>query len=286
MKEIYVIGSMSIDLVTKSSRKPKKGETLIGETFFMTEGGKGANQAVSAARLGSRVHMIGCVGDDSFGTQILNNLVQNNIFVENVETIPEESSGVAQITLAEGDNSIIVVPGANSKVTIEQVAEVLRKVQVDDIVIIQNEIPLEVVEFVIDTCYTNQITTIYNPAPFIKVDLSLFEKVTYFTPNETEVVELFGSSYEDVIMNYKNKMIVTLGSRGATYFDDQLIKVSVQKVNAIDTTGAGDTFNGALAVALSEGKTLKEAIEFANKVASISVQGLGAQGGMPYRKDV
>lgn len=286
MKEIYVIGSMSIDLVTKSIRRPKKGETLIGETFFMTEGGKGANQAVSAARLGSQVHMIGCVGDDSFGRQILENLIHNGVFVENVETIPGKASGIAQITLAEGDNSIIVVPGANSKITIEKVSEVLKKVDSGDIVILQNEIPLEVIEFVIDTCYTNQITTIYNPAPFIKVDLSLFEKVTYFTPNETEVVALFGRSYEDIIVNYKNKMIVTLGSQGATYFDDKLIKVPGQQVDAVDTTGAGDTFNGALAVALSEGKVLKEAIEFANKVASISVQGLGAQGGMPYRKDV
>lgn len=286
LREIYVIGSMSIDLVTRVSRRPQKGETILGESFFMTEGGKGANQAVSASRLGASVHMVGCVGSDTFGERILTNLKANNIFVENVETIPHFASGIAQIMLSEEDNSIVVVPGANFKVSINQVEKVIQHMRNDSIVVLQNEIPKEVVEYIIERCYQRQITTIYNPAPSVAIDSEYFQKVSYFTPNETEVIDLFGATYEDVIVSYKNKMIVTLGSDGVIYYDESLKKIPGLKVDVVDTTGAGDTFNGAFAVALSEGKSLNEALCFSNKAASISVQALGAQGGMPWRKEV
>lgn len=283
MREIYVIGSASIDLVVKSDRRPLKGETILGESFFMTIGGKGSNQAVSASRLGGKVKMVGAVGADDFGQQILENFRENSVDVSNVESVTHVSSGTAHITLSEDDNSIIVVPGANFAVTTDQVAQVLSEAAEDAIVVLQNEIPKDVILFTIDQCNELGLTTIYNPAPFIEIELDYLKKVTYFTPNETEVKELFGEDYEEVIQDYPNKMIVTLGDKGAVFYNGQLVNVPGIKADVVDTTGAGDTFNGALAVALSEGMTLDDAILFANKAASISVTGLGAQGGMPYR---
>lgn len=286
MSEIYVIGSMSIDLVTKVLRTPRKGETILGNAFFMTTGGKGANQAVAAARLGAQVHMVGCVGDDEFGQMILKNLKDNDINIDNVETVPHCMSGTASIMLADNDNSIVVVPSANYKVTIDQVKKVIEKMQKEDIVILQNEIPVQVIEFVIERCFEKEVRVIYNPAPFIKIKTELLNKVTYFTPNETEVNELFGTSYEEIIKQYSGQMIVTIGEKGAIYFDKELINIPAHLCEVRDTTGAGDTFNGALAVGISEGMTLAEAVVFSNRAAGLSVTGLGAQGGMPYRKDM
>ena len=286
MREIYVIGSMSMDLVVQSEKRPAKGETILGDHFFMTTGGKGANQAVSAARLGANVHMVGCVGDDTFGETIVKNLVDNGVHVENVETIPHCASGTAHITLADQDNSIIVVPSANFKVTKELVDQVFKSMKDDAIILIQNEIPKDVTTYIIETAYEKGITVVYNPAPFIEMDVELLKKVTYFTPNETEVEAFFGSDYESIIKDFDKQLIVTLGDKGAVFYDEALIHVPSIKADVVDTTGAGDTFNGAFAVGLSEGMNIQEAIQFANKAASISVTGLGAQGGMPYRKDM
>ncbi|TDM14333.1 ribokinase [Macrococcus bovicus] len=286
MSEIYVIGSMSVDLVTEVKRAPKKGETLLGDRFFMTTGGKGANQAVAAARLGASVHMVGCVGDDEFGKMILDNLIKEQIQVNHVETIPHCTSGTASIMLADQDNSIVVVPGANYKVSVEQVRQVLDEITAEDIVLLQNEIPLEVIEFVINECHKRQLRLVYNPAPFIPLDTELLNKVTYFTPNETEVEELFGTSYKDLLQQYRRQMIVTLGEKGATYFDEEMVTVPAHLQKVVDTTGAGDTFNGALAVAISENMSLSEAVAFGNQAAGLSVTALGAQGGMPHRKDM
>lgn len=286
MSEIYVIGSMSVDLVTEVARTPKKGETILGNNFFMTTGGKGANQAVAAARLGANVHMVGCVGDDEFGQLILTNLENNDINIDDVETIPQTSSGTASIMLADHDNSIVVVPGANYKVTIEQVKRVINKMKTEDIVVLQNEIPVQVIEYVIDECHQRNIRVIYNPAPYIQMNTALLKKVTYFTPNETEVKALFGSSYEQLIEAYSGQMIVTVGEKGAIYYDNGVVNVPAHLYDVVDTTGAGDTFNGALAVGISEGMALANAVAFGNEAAGLSVTGLGAQGGMPYRKDI
>lgn len=283
---IYVIGSMSVDLVVQSNRLPAKGETILGDSFFMTEGGKGANQAVSAARLGADVYLVGCVGDDNFGEMIVSNLKANNVKVGYVETIDTCASGTAHITLADNDNSIIVVPSANSEVSIELVDKVLNSMDQDSIILLQNEIPQSIIEYVVEESYKKKITTIYNPAPFIEINPELLKKVTYFTPNEKEVKAMFGEDFNDVIEEYPNQMIVTLGERGATYFDSELINIPAMKAKVVDTTGAGDTFNGALAVGISEGMTLNDAVKFANQAAGLSVGGLGAQGGMPYRNEI
>lgn len=280
---IYVIGSMSVDLVVQAKRLPKKGETILGDAFFMTEGGKGANQAVSAARLGANVKMVGCVGDDNFGEMIVSNLKANNVNVDFIEKIDNCASGTAHITLADNDNSIIVVPSANNEVSIELVDKALASMDQDSIILLQNEIPKSIIEYVIEESYKKKITTIYNPAPFIEINPELLNKVTYFTPNETEVKAMFGEDYEDVIQEYPNQMVVTLGDKGAVFYNDRVMNVPAIDAEVVDTTGAGDTFNGALAVGISEGMPLKDAILFANKAASISITGLGAQGGMLYR---
>ncbi|WP_414044893.1 ribokinase [Macrococcus equi] len=284
MKNIYVIGSMSVDLVVQAQKMPKKGETILGEQFFTTCGGKGANQAVAAARLGGQVKMVGAVGNDAYGEMIINNLQANHVDTSKIN-ITDSASGTAHITLAENDNSIVVVPSANQLITTEQVDALFKEITEPGIILIQNEIPVHVIQHTIQNAPSDAII-IYNPAPFIEIDQTLLDRVDYFTPNETESSSMFGADYTEAIQQYPEKMIVTLGSQGAVYYDNELIEVPTKQVEVVDTTGAGDTFNGALAVALSEGKMLSEAIQFANQAASLSVQGIGAQGGMPMREEM
>ncbi|WP_414055855.1 ribokinase [Macrococcus equi] len=284
MKNIYVIGSMSVDLVVQAQKMPKKGETILGEQFFTTCGGKGANQAVAAAQLGGQVKMVGAVGNDAYGEMIINNLQANHVDTSKIN-ITDSASGTAHITLAENDNSIIVVPSANQLITTEQVDALFKEITEPGIILIQNEIPVHVIQHTIQNAPSDAII-IYNPAPFIEIDQTILDRVDYFTPNETESSSMFGADYLEAIQQYPEKMIVTLGSQGAVYYYNELIEVPTNQVDVIDTTGAGDTFNGALAVALSEGKMLSEAIQFANQAASLSVQGIGAQGGMPMREEM
>lgn len=288
MAKITVVGSSSMDLVVTSSKRPGAGETVLGEAFKTVPGGKGANQAVAASRLGAEVTMIGCVGDDHFGQIILKNLAANGVLIDHVEPVTGMESGTAHIVLAEGDNSIVVVKAANDCVTpayIEQKAEVIRQ---SDIVIIQQEIPEETVAYVSELCAGYQIPLILNPAPVRPVPQEVVEQTAYITPNEHEAAALFGDEpLEEVLRRYPNKLIVTEGKRGVRYYDGtQEVRVPGYQVNVVDTTGAGDTFNGALAVALAEGRNLRESLDFANRAAALSVTKFGAQGGMPTRSEV
>lgn len=288
MAKITVVGSSSMDLVVTSSKRPGAGETVLGEAFNTVPGGKGANQAVAASRLGAEVTMIGCVGDDHFGQIILKNLAANGVLIDHVEPVTGMESGTAHIVLAEGDNSIVVVKAANDCVTpdyIERKTEVIRQ---SDIVIIQQEIPEETVAYVSRLCAEFQIPLILNPAPVRPVPEEVVEQTAYITPNEHEAAALFGDEpLEEVLRRYPNKLIVTEGKRGVRYYDGtQEVRVPGYQVNAVDTTGAGDTFNGALAVALAEGRSLRESLDFANRAAALSVTKFGAQGGMPTRSEV
>lgn len=288
MCDIVVVGSINADLVFTSSLRPNKGETVLGKDFKTVPGGKGANQAVASSRLGSNVTMFGCVGNDENGTFLINNLNNNNVNTESIEKINNVPSGVAGIILAEGDNSIIVVPGANHSITKEIIDKYKEIILNAKIVVLQLEIPLEVAKYVIDICYENNIKTILNPAPAIKLDISLIDKVTYITPNEHECKIVFDN--DDVlslIEKYPNKLLITEGSKGVKFHDGNEIKqIPTVKVEAIDTTGAGDTFNGALATAIVNGYDLEKAIDFSNKVAALSVTKFGAQGGMPTLKEI
>ncbi|AZH29727.1 MULTISPECIES: ribokinase [Paenibacillus] len=288
MAKISVIGSSSMDLVVTSSKRPGAGETVLGESFTTVPGGKGANQAVAAARLGADVKMIGRVGDDHFGQQILRNFEENHVHIDYVKPVTHMESGTAHIVLAEGDNSIVVVKAANNEVTPAYVEEALDVIRNSDIVLIQQEIPPETIVYVSEICAKYQVPLLLNPAPAREVEESVIANATYITPNEHEAAIMFKDmSLQEALRKYPNKLFVTEGSNGVRFFDgEQEVVVPTYKVEAVDTTGAGDTFNAAFAVALAEGKSLADSVKFANRAASLSVTKFGAQGGMPTRREV
>ncbi|KGM46152.1 ribokinase [Neobacillus niacini] len=284
---ITVVGSVNMDLVVEAVKRPVQGETLLGNSFSTFPGGKGSNQAVAAARLGGNVNFVGSVGLDSFGEDLQNHLLKEGICIDYLDIDNAQSTGVATIILAEGDNSIIVVPGANFSLSpshIQKVNEVLPK---SSMVIVQLEILPETVERVLELCQKHKVPVLLNPAPAASCTKEMIEMATYITPNETECIEIFGGYSDEILKTYPNKLIVTLGAAGAAYYDGtEVVQVSGYKTSVVDTTGAGDTFNGALGFAISEGYALREAVQFANAAASLSVEKLGAQQGMPSFDDV
>ncbi|MER3124168.1 ribokinase [Bacillus pumilus] len=288
MSHIVVVGSCSMDLVVTSDKRPNAGETVLGESFKTVPGGKGANQSVASARLGADVYMVGRVGDDAYGQDIVSNLQEQGVRTSYMKPVTEMESGTAHIILAEGDNSIVVVKGANNEVTPDYVKDALSTIEDIGMVLIQQEIPEETVEAVCALCSEKEIPLILNPAPARKVPLQVLEQAAYITPNEHEAVLMFdGRPIEDALRQYPNKLLITEGKSGVRFFDGlKEVLVPGFPVEAVDTTGAGDTFNGALAVALTEGKSLYEALAFANLAASMSVTKFGAQGGMPTREEL
>ncbi|WP_046228266.1 ribokinase [Paenibacillus dauci] len=286
--KICVIGSCSMDLVVTSSRRPGAGETVLGDSFKTVPGGKGANQAVAAARLGADVTMIGRVGDDHLGTAILQNFKDNHVNTNYVEPVTDMESGTAHIILAEGDNSIIVVKAANDHVTPEYVSKAIEVIQNSNMVMIQQEIPEETVAYVSEICAKANVPLLLNPAPARHVSEAVIKNISYITPNEHEASIVFeGMTLEQALRQYPNILFVTEGSNGVRYYDGQQeVVVPTYKVEAIDTTGAGDTFNAAFGVALAEGQSLQDALRFGNRAASLSVTKFGAQGGMPTRQEV
>ncbi|AMR01208.1 MULTISPECIES: ribokinase [Bacillus] len=290
MPNIAVVGSISMDLVAVSKKRPKAGETVIGEEFHTIPGGKGANQAVAAARLGANVAMVGAVGNDDYGTVVRKNLEDERVFIDYVVPVTDRTTGIAHIVLAEEDNSIVVVQGANAfvnKSVVDRSKDLLVKA---DMVVLQLEIPLETVKYVLAICEEHNIPVMLNPAPAQVLSEDILEKATYITPNEHEcriVLDDFTSPIEDLLAKYPNKLLMTEGSKGVRFHNGtEIVHVPSIAVDVVDTTGAGDTFNGALAVALSEGETLQKAIRFANIAGGLSVTKLGAQGGMPTRDRV
>ncbi|HDR4419833.1 TPA: ribokinase [Bacillus cereus] len=290
MPNIAVVGSISMDLVAVSKKRPKAGETVIGEAFHTIPGGKGANQAVAAARLGANVAMVGAVGNDNYGTVVRKNLENERIFIDYVVPVTDTATGIAHIVLAEEDNSIVVVQGANALLNesvVDRSKDLLIKA---DMVVLQLEIPLETVKYVLAICEEHNIPVMLNPAPAQVLSEDILEKATYITPNEHEcriVLDDFTAPIEELLAKYPNKLLMTEGSNGVRFHNGtEIVHVPSIAVDVVDTTGAGDTFNGALAVALSEGETLQKAIRFANIAGGLSVTKLGAQGGMPTRDKV
>lgn len=283
---ITIIGSINMDIAIQTDIFPKQGETVLGNLFTTIPGGKGANQAVAAARLGSRVQMIGAVGQDAFGKELYGNLINENVHVEGIAKT-NSSTGIANILLNDNDNRIIVVPGANFDVDQSLIDQNMEFIKKSSLVMLQLEIPVETIEYVLDMCEKLSIPILLNPAPAANYKPEWIEKVTYLTPNETECEVIFGTDYETVLKQYPNKIIVTLGGDGAAYYDGvEIVKVPGFKTKAVDTTGAGDTFNGAFAHAITEGKSIEESVRFANIAASLSVEKFGAQGGMPQIEKV
>lgn len=283
--KITVVGSLNMDLVTITDQLPERGETLIGQHFQMNPGGKGANQAVAAARLGACTTMIGCVGNDTFGKQLIENLAENGVNVDNVEPVTYSITGTATILVSEEDNRIIVTPGANNEVTVDFIESKRDIIANSDAVVLQLEIPLESVIRAVEIAKENDVKVILNPAPIFELPHSLLKQVDYVTPNEHEKKVLIQNEQQE--QELQEKLIVTLGEHGVAFYEDgQLVNIPANKVQVVDTTGAGDSFNGALAVALSEGKSLREACIYSSAVAALSITKLGAQTGMPTVEEV
>ncbi|WP_313344476.1 ribokinase [Sedimentibacter sp.] len=288
MGKIVVVGSINADMVFTSNIRPKAGETVLGNTFSLIPGGKGANQAVAAAKLGAESFMVGCVGNDSNGEFSINNLKSMGVKTDCVEILNDISTGVANIVVAENDNSIIVIAGANIHLTEDIIDKYKDVILSADMVLMQLEIPISTVEYTLNLCSQNNVKVLLNPAPAAKLNSNIINKATYITPNEHELKLLFGEkNIDDILKQHPNKLIVTMGSKGVKYFDGQEIKrIPSYEVEVVDTTGAGDTFCGSLGSALVRGESLEEAIRFANRAAGFSITKLGAQSGMPTLKQL
>jgi ribokinase len=298
MIKIAVIGSTNTDMVVITSSLPKPGETLLGGKFFMNPGGKGANQAVAAARLGGDVRFIAKTGNDVFGQQAKALFAKEGIHTETVFTDNVNPSGVALINVDEkGENCIAVAPGANDNLTVADVDACVKQILEADIILLQLEIPLGTVIHAVDLAFASGKKVILNPAPARKLPESIYGQLYLITPNETEAELLTGIKVSDessarkaseiLISKGTKNVIITLGSKGSFLFSEnegRLIPAPV--VKAVDTTAAGDVFNGALCVAIAEGLSLPEAVTFANKAASISVTRMGAQASAPYRYEI
>ncbi len=287
--KIAVVGSINIDMVVQADRIPLKGETLMGKSLSYTPGGKGANQAVAVARLGGEVTMFGAVGDDDNGKKLLKILKEEGVSADFIETKDNVNTGIAIITVGESDNTIIVVSGANNLVDKNYIDKVKEELLTHDIVIMQNEIPMETIEYVAGICNQKNIITILNPAPAKNISKDLIGKMTYITPNEHEAAIIFGEDniHKSLIEN-KEKLIITEGSKGVkiALSSGEIKTVEARKSNVCDTTGAGDTFNGAFAYAISNKMSITDSLRFANVAAGLSTEKFGAQGGMPTKEQV
>ena len=298
MSKIIVIGSSNTDLAIKTIRIPEPGETVMGGTFMMTAGGKGANQAVAVARLGGDVAFVTKVGDDMFGDESRTRYVKEGLPEKFLLVEKGTPSGVALITVdAKGENCIVVAPGANNALTCADVDAVRDEIAAADYLLLQLEIPMEVVEHAAEVAVANGTKVILNPAPAAELSKTLIESLYLITPNRTECQLLSGVAIANeadaeaaagklMEMGVKN-VIVTLGSKGSLVRTAEgCTVVEACRVESVDTTAAGDVFNGALCVALSEGKDLVEAARFASRASAISVTRMGAQSSVPYRAEL
>lgn len=297
-KSIVVVGSSNTDMIVRVRRIPRPGETILGGEFSSAAGGKGANQAVGATRAGGNVTLVARVGADVFGKQTLASFLRNGINVQSVFHDKTAPSGVALILVAEdGENCIAVASGANARLTSSDVRKVAKVIRSAAILVVQLETPIETVQTAVTIAAKAGVRVILNPAPARPLPDSLLQRISILTPNETEAELLTGVKVtnEAAAARATRKLrargvqtvILTLGSRGAFLAGDgheQL--VPGYKVKAVDTTAAGDIFNGALAVALAEGSSLLEAVRFANAAAAISVTRLGAQPSAPTRREI
>lgn len=297
MNKIFVVGSANTDMVVKAPKLPLPGETLLGGTFFMNAGGKGANQAVASARLGGDVTLVTKVGNDIFGKQTINGLKKENINVDFVFVDDIAPSGTALIMVNdEGENCIVVAPGANANLLPADI-ETVNNINEAAIILMQLEIPMATIEAVAKNAKANGQKVIINPAPAQLLDDELLNGLFLITPNETEATLLTGITVTDettasqaagvFLSKGVQNVIITLGKQGA-YFQNKNLKLMIEApvVQAMDTTAAGDTFSGALTVALTENMDWQQAVQFAVKAASISVTRMGAQSSVPYRKEI
>lgn len=296
-RNIVVVGSSNTDMILKLSSIPRPGETLLGGEFVTAAGGKGANQAVAAARAGGAVTLVARVGKDMFGERAVAGFVENGINVEHLQ-YDQAPSGVALIFVSEdGENSIGVASGANAQLSPADVKRAEQSFAAADVVVMQLETPLETVQAAAAMAAANGAIVILNPAPSQPLPDSLLNQISIITPNETEAEALTGISVTDdascsraaeiLLGKGIQTVVITLGARGAyvaTATSKQ--RVSGFNVQPLDTTAAGDAFNGALAVALAEGQAMTDAVRFANAAGAIAVTRMGAQPSAPMRTEI
>lgn len=296
--KILVVGSSNTDMIIKISSLPKPGETVIGGSFFMAAGGKGANQAIAAKKSGADVTFMTRVGDDDFGKRAVDDYRNEGLNVDYIIKDEQAASGIAFIMVDnKGENSIAVASGANTNLLpadIEKISGVLNQVE---IILLQLEIPLETVYAVVKKAFDAGKTVILNPAPAQKLGDDLLRMITIITPNENEAEILTGIKIHDehsakkaadlLLSKGIETVLLTMGSRGLLFHDKSRSEIiHAYKVNAVDTTAAGDVFNGALAAALVENKEIFSAIRFASAAAGISVTRIGAQTSIPDRQEI
>ncbi|MBM4761241.1 ribokinase [Bacillus sp. B15-48] len=295
-KKLLVVGSLNIDLVSQVEQLPLPGQTITSEKFYVNPGGKGANQAVAAAKLGAEVSMIGRVGSDNYGTVLLNNLQQSGVHTENIQL--SETTGMAFIAVdGQGENHIVLVPGANNEMSIEDIDKYENVIKSSDIIILQLEIPLNVVEYVIELAGKLGKKVILNPAPAQKLSPNLLKGVHTLIPNETELAILTDmptSTQEEIVAAAKylksigiEEVVVTMGGQGSYLINNDCeVHIPAEKVEVVDTTAAGDSYIGAFAVGQTNGMSSVEAAQFASKVAAITVTREGAQSSLPSLEEV
>lgn len=289
MGEVIVVGSVNIDMVMSTERMPKIGETILGEDMNYFMGGKGANQAVAAARMGLPVKLFASVGDDSFGDRALKHLAKEAVDTSLINIEKNIFTGLASIFSIDGDNSIVVMPGANMLLEITE--DFKKHVSEKDIVLAQMEVPLESIRNSFAMAREKKAMTILNPAPYQEGFLDFIALIDIITPNETEFESIVGKeidseNLEDEMIQWSKKhdtiLILTRGSEGVSFVKDNKVHtIGAHKVDVKDTTGAGDTFNGILASLLAKGYSLEDAVKNANYGAAISTTKIGAQTGMP-----
>lgn len=300
MKNIVVIGSSNTDMVVKTSHLPAAGETVLGGEFMMNAGGKGANQAVAAARYGERVVFVARVGDDMFGRQTLESLRRDGIDTSCVSVDSDRMSGVALISVnAEGENSIVVASGANMALGREDIDRAAEEIRRADVVLMQLEVPVATVEYAAEVAASAGVPVILNPAPAPAGPLGagLLSRIDVITPNRSEATRISGIEVTDMASARRaaeaihamgtRRVIITLGGEGALIYDgSEFEHIGVTRVEAVDTTAAGDTFNGVLAVGVAAGRSLARAAREASVAAAISVTRMGAQTAAPTRAEV
>lgn len=290
MKTVYVLGSLNMDLTIETNELPKKGQTISGNNFRTCPGGKGLNQAIAASKLGAKVKMLGAIGPDTFGTEMFNTLKEYKVDVAHIKTIKNVSSGIAMIILHNKDNRIILDLGANLKLQKSHVDAFLKNAQKGDLFLTQLENDLNLIGYALEVAKKKGLKTIVNPAPS-NIGLRKFTKyIDILTPNEGELEDLLRHG-KTVLKPYKLNIPVIIETRGkdgyTCYRDKASYSMKAPKVNVVDTTGAGDTFNGALVYQLSIGQPLNQkTLEFALKAASYSVTKKGSSTSSPTLEDL
>lgn len=285
MKRIFIVGSLNYDLVINAPYMPKGGETLAGSDFMTNAGGKGANQAYAAGKLGGEVYMCGAVGNDSFGDALLSSLGSVGVNIDSIKRVYGVPTGVAVIVVTEGENRIIIDSGANAKITESEIDTFLEKAEKGDIFLTQLENPIDIVGYALKRAKEKGLLVLLNPAPANKEIIKYLKHVDIITPNETEL-EILGGK-EALFDKGIGTVITTLGSKGYEIATKEKSKTyPCIKVKAVDTTAAGDTASGGLAVKLAEGKDIEESIAFGSLAASVACTKRGAQMSVPSLEEI